>query len=236
MSTIVHAVLLPMPVHRVHTVCGMWINPPPDEPHGPEHEILGVTGPDQRVTCDACRVLLSVEKDRPCDWGQLPTLQHLDVEDQGTTVQISWPVHIAQQFAGQFLAAMEEAKAQNFLSWRWSMDSISDERLAVIKQMNPETPWDGIELVTYVRRKSGLSPEDLAALRLEQLDAIAAAVGEGWVKSAGTLAEAVEMKTRALEARGHAVEALVAHVRGLLDEMPLGAGERLETLLEAIDG
>lgn len=167
---VVHALKLPMPLHAPETACGVPLTRDGKQifgADGNEHEVIGVHGPDARVTCKVCAVLIDVPGSFEMDPSSLPQVQRMEVDNGGVRIEISAAQNIAAAIAGQFLAVMKEMKATNFLEWQWSMDFNSAE-IAAMVLANPETPWDSIELVTYCRKGSGLSPAGLAEKRQQE--------------------------------------------------------------------
>lgn len=167
---ICHALMLPAPLHNPKTVCGIEMSAAGIAAgHAEDTEILGVRGPDNRITCALCKVMLGTwtqPKQHEWDDERVPTIQELSA-DHGVAVTL--PVDNARVIVAAYLDMLRTAKAENFLLMTWSIDFGGDEKFDELRRQHPNTEWDAIEVVTYARKKSTPDPATLAADRLRRI-------------------------------------------------------------------
>jgi hypothetical protein len=104
---IVHALLLPAPIHDVTTCCGMPLTGASDE-----HR---VTSDPKSVTCDQCLAMMGKMRDR--DWSPegIPELRDLQIEDGEAKLKVSHK--LVSVMAAAFLEAMKDKGAVNYLEY-----------------------------------------------------------------------------------------------------------------------
>lgn len=185
---IVHALLLPAPLHNPMTPCGISLSGETKPPKG--SQVLGVKGPDPRITCVVCQVSLRFgDKNPPADLDHMMTVSKMEVDPDGQSIIA---IDVAQEYvqilATAFSNAMREARAENYLMWTWALDFGSPEQQAEWRKNNPDEDIDSVEIITYCRRKDGLKPEDLASRRKAEIDAAWEALEQ---EPNGSLADAI---------------------------------------------